>query len=174
MINIKDNLLKGYSGTLKIEARNTGNSVDNYQFKPVWIPSNLRENQEYTLCLRTKQYDGSGKFSVRVSNSSYTVFPYDASFLANEEKVYFNFVYNPGITEKLLIYTDISGNTRGVALDIKDIVLVEGHFERGVNEILYLPYKEELKADNQAIFPIGGVSRSLPSIVDIRGLDYVN
>lgn len=156
MIQVRENLLKDHSGTYKITARNTGESVDNYQFKMVIIPTELRENQEYTFCLRAKQYGGSGKFSIRVTDVNYTRFPFDASLQANEEKVYFNFVYRPGITEKLLIYSDIHGNTRGVELDIKDIVLVEGRFERGVNEIVYLPYKEDVKAENQAIFPSGG------------------
>ena len=156
MIQVRENLLKGNSGTYKITARNTGEPVDNNQFKVVVIPTELREDQEYTFCLRAKQYGGSGKFSTRVTNLNYTSFPFEASLQANEEKVYFNFIYRPGITKKLLVYSDIHGNTRGVGMDFKDIILVEGHFERGVNEIVYLPHKEDVKSENQAIFPVGG------------------
>ena len=156
MIQVKENLLKGYIGTHLVEATNKGVASDNYNYKLIVIPTNLGENQEYTLCFKSKQFKGSGEFNIMLYNKGNIKSAGGARLQANKEKQYFNFIYRREITEQLLIYTDIVGQTRGVGLELKDIVLVEGHFERGVNEIVYLPHKEDVKADNQAIFPIGG------------------
>lgn len=153
---VNENLLKGYSGTHKVEAKNNGVAQDNYNYKPIVIPTNLKENQEYTLCFKLKQFNGSGEFSIRLYDMETKKLSGGASFRVSDEKIYFNFVYKAELTENLLIYNDILGQTRGVGLELNDIILVEGHFERGVNEIVYLPHKEDVKADNQAIFPIGG------------------
>lgn len=153
---VKENLLLGYGGTHIVEARNNGTVSDNFNYKQIDIPTNLEENQKYTLCFKLKQFNGSGEFSIKLYDKEHMKFDRETNLQVDDERMYFNFVYRAGITEHLLIYNDISGQTRGVGLELKDIILVEGHFERGVNEITYLPHKEDVKAENQAIFPIGG------------------
>ena len=166
---INENLLLGYGGTHIVEAKNTGAALDNFNYEQIDLPTNLKENQEYTLCFKLKQFNGSGEFSIKLYNNEHTKLAGETNLQVDDKRMYFNFVYRAGITEHILIYNDISGQTRGVGLELKDIILVEGYFERGVNEIVYLPHKQDVKPDNQAIFPIGGVSRYLPFIVDIRG-----
>lgn len=153
---VKENLLLGYGGTHIVEARNEGTQSDNFNYKQINIPTNLKENQKYTLCFKLKQLNGSGEFSIKLYNKEHTKIAGETDLQVDDERMYFNFVYRAGFTEHILIYNDISGQTRGVGLELKDTVLVEGHFERGGNEIVYLPHKEEVKPDNQAIFPIGG------------------
>lgn len=156
MIKVNENLIGGYSGTHIIEAKNTGKSSDNYNYKEIAIPTDCKENQEYTCCFKAKQFNGSGEFSINLFDKYNKKSAGLTGIKVSNENVYFNFKYRAGITEHLLIYTDISGHTRGVGLELKDIILVKGHFERGGNEIVYLPHKEDVKLENQAIFPIGG------------------
>lgn len=153
---VKENVLLGYGGTHIVEARNKGTASDNFNYKQIDIPTNLKENQKYTLCFKLKQLNGSGEFSIMLYNKENTKSAGGAKLQVDDERMYFNFVYRAGITEQILIYNDLSGQTRGVGLELKDIILVEGQFERGVNEIVYLPHKKDVKAENQAIFPIGG------------------
>lgn len=153
---VKENVLLGYGGTHIVEARNKGTKSDNFNYKRIDIPTNLKENQKYTLCFKLKQLNGSGELTIKLYNKENTKLDRGADLQVDDERMYFNFVYRAGITEHILIYSDISGQTRGVGLELKDIILVEGQFERGVNEIVYLPHKKDVKAENQAVFPIGG------------------
>ena len=153
---VKENLLSGYGGTHFVEAKNSGVASDNYNYKEIAIPTDCKKNQEYTCCFKVKQFNGSGEFSINIFDKYNKKSAGLTRIKVSNENVYFNFKYRAGITEHLLIYTDISGQTRGVGLELKDIILVEGHFERGGNEIVYLPHKEDVKAENQAIYPIGG------------------
>lgn len=158
---VKENLLLGYGGTNIVEARNKGVASDNFNYKRIDMPTNCKENQKYTLCFKLKQLNGSGEFSISLYNKGNTKSAGRAELQVDDERMYFNFIYRAGITERILIYNDVAGQTRGVGLELKDIILVEGHFERGGNEIVYLPHKEDVKPENQAIFPIGGGYREV-------------
>lgn len=156
MIQIKENLLKGYSGTHKLNARNKGVDSDNYNLKEIAIPNTLEENQKYTLCLRFKQFNGSGIFSILLFNKSNTKSAGGAILNVSNGRIYFDFTYRAGITDNILIYAGKAGKTRGVGAEIKDIIIVDGYYEKLGDEVVYLPNKEDVKPDNQAIFPIGG------------------
>lgn len=156
MINVKDNLLKGYSGTHKIEPRNKGTASDNYNYQQITIPDTFEENQKYTFCFRFKQFNGSGEFSVTLHDKSNTKRAGVARFNVSDSRFYLNFIYRAGVTDDILIYADVSGETRGVGAEIKDMIIVDGYHEETGGEIVYLPNKNDIKADNQAIFPIGG------------------
>lgn len=153
---VKENVLLGYGGTHIVEARNKGTASDNFNYKQIDIPTNLKENQKYTLCFKLKQLNGSGEFSIMLYNKGNTKSAGGAKLQVDDERMYFNFVYRAGITERILIYNDLSGQTRDVGLELKDIILVEGQFAREGNEIVYLPHEQDVKPENQAIFPIGG------------------
>lgn len=161
---VKENLLLGYGGTHILEARNTGAEQDNYNYQQINIPTNLKENQTYTLCFKLKQLNGSGEFSIMLYDEGKINYDANVILQLDDERMYFNFVYRAGITEEILIYCDIAGQTRGVGLELKDIILVEGHFERGGNEIVYLPHKDDLPEDKQPLLPPEGNYKEIKSI----------
>ena len=156
---IKDNLLKGYSGTQKIEPRNEGTDSDNYNYRQITIPATLEENQKYTFCFKFKQFNGSGEFSVMLYDESNTKRAGEAIFVVSDGKFYLNFIYRAGVTDNILIYSDVSGETRGAGAEIKDMIIVDGYHEETGGEIVYLPNKNDVKAENQAIFLSGGYSK---------------
>lgn len=158
---VNENLLKGYSGTHKIEPRNKGIENDNYNYLPITIPDTLEENQKYTFCFRFKQFNGNGEFSVGLYDKTHMKRAGIAEFNISDNTHYFNFTYLAGITEHILIYADIAGETRGVGAEIKDMILVDGYHEKTDQEIVYLPNKEDVKADNQAVFVAGGVFKDI-------------
>lgn len=156
MIQVKENLLKGYSGTHKIEPKNNGTASDNFNYQKIIIPATLEENQKYTFCFRFKQFNGSGEFSVHVYDKNNIKFAGITKFNVNDSRFYFHFTYREGVTVNLLVYADVPGETRGVGAEIKDMIIVDGYHEETGGEIVYLPSKNDVKAENQAIFPIGG------------------
>lgn len=160
MIQVKENLLKGYKGIHKIKALNNGVASDNYNYRQITIPTSLEENQKYTFCFSFKQFNGSGIFSIMLFDKNNTKSAGSARLNVIDGRFYFNFTYRAGITVNLLIYTDVSGETRGVGAEIKDMIIVDGYFDKNGEEIVYLPHKEDVKPENQAIFPIGGGVRS--------------
>lgn len=156
MIQVKENLLKDNSGTHKVEPRNKGTASDNYNYLQITIPDKFEENQKYTFCFRFKQFNGSGEFEVKLYNKDNTKSAGSKRCNVNDGRFYFNFIYRAGVTVNLLVYVDIAGETRGVGAEVKDMIIVEGYHEKTGGEIVYLPNKNDVKADNQAIFPIGG------------------
>lgn len=156
MIQVKDNLLKSYSGTHKVEPRNAGIASDNYNYLQITIPDTLKENQEYTFCFKLKQFNGSREFSVMLYDKDHIKSAGASRFNVSDGRSYFNFIYREGVTVDILVYVDMSGETRGVGAEIKDMIIVEGYHKNTDEEVVYLPNQDDVKADNQAIFPIGG------------------
>lgn len=147
---INDNLLAGYNGVQKIIAQNKGVATDNYQFFSFQIPSDLIENRDYILSFQIKQFNGSGKSTLMISDKA-IIKSAGSKKINVHEPVEFKFKYRKDITETILIYSDLSGKTRGVGADIKNIKIEEGNVVT-----LYIPNKNDVKPVNQAIFPIGG------------------
>lgn len=141
---IRDNILKGVNGVKLIHSL-----TDRYCYYDIFVPQ-LKENQEYTLSFNIKQIVGSGKFSLGIFNKNHSRSAGMYSYNANS-KVSLTFTYRAGVSEKLLIYSDIAGQTKGAKAEIKNIKLEEG---KEMSE--YKPHKEDVKPENQAIFPIGG------------------
>ena len=141
---IRDNLLKGVNGVKLIHSL-----TDRYCYYDIFVPQ-LKENQEYTLSFNIKQIVGSGKFTLGIFNKAHSRSAGTYALNA-DDKVSFVFAYRAGVSEKLLIYSDIAGQTKGAKAEIKNIKLEEG---KEMSE--YKPHKEDVKPENQAIFPIGG------------------
>ena len=161
MIQVKENLLKGYSGTYKLEARNGGDNSDNFSYRMVIIPTTLEENQQYTFCFKFKQYNGSGNFTVAIFDKINKTAAVRTIYEVSDKQMFINFTYKKGVTDNILIYTDVAGETRGIGAETKDMILLDGYYEKTGEEIVYLPHREEVKPDNQAIFPIGGGYREV-------------
>ena len=141
---INENILKRVNGVKLIYS-----PTDRYCFYDVFVPQ-LKENKEYTFSFNIKQTVGSGKFTLGIYNKPHSKsagrYVYNAG-----GRVSLVFTYRAGVSEKLLIYSDIAGQTNESRAEIKNIKLEEG---KQMSE--YIPHKEDVKADNQAIFPIGG------------------
>ena len=153
---VSENLLKGNSGTHKVELKNKGTASDNYNYLKITAPATLEENQKYTFCFRFKQFNGSGEFSVMLYDKDNIKRFGSARLNVSDDRHYFNFIYRAGLTINLLVYVDLSGETRGAGAEIKDMIIVDGYYEKTGKEIIYLPNKNDVKPENQAIFPIGG------------------
>lgn len=101
---IRDNLLKGVNGVKLIHSL-----TDRYCYYDIFLPQ-LKENQEYTLSFNIKQIVGSGKFTLGIFNKTH-LRSAGTYALNADDKVSFVFTYRAGVSEKLLIYSDIAGQT---------------------------------------------------------------
>ena len=95
----------------------------------------LSEGQESTIIVYNNDYSinsGSSRFSTKKRNS-------------------FTFVFKKDVTTKIACYAGIHGSTSSISAEYTNIKL-----EKGDQMTPYLPHKSKVKAENQAIFPIGG------------------
>lgn len=159
---VKENVLLGYGGTYKVAPRNKGTALDNFNYQQITIPDTLEENQKYAFCFRFKQFNGSGDFSVMLYDKDHIKNFDSARLNVSDDRHFFDFVYRAGLTIHLLVYVDIAGETRGIGAEVKDMMIVNGHYEKTGEEIVYLPNKNNVESDNQAIFPIGGYQDIYP------------
>lgn len=126
---------------------------------------NLEENKKYTISFDVNQTEnGSGYV-----NFGRVIGPVLREREKKSVKDRLELTFNKERDMRIVCYTDIAGKTEDVGLDVFNIKL-----DPGDTATLYIPHKSKVKPENQAIFPIGGVSRSLPSIEDIRGVRYAN
>lgn len=125
----------------------------------------LEENKKYTISLNLSQTEnGSGYVNFgRVIGSSLQ------DFKKNSVKDRLELTFDKTENMRIVCYTNLAGKTEDIGIDAFNIKL-----EFGDKETQYIPHKSKVKAENQAIFPSGGVSRHLSSIAEIRGLRYVN
>lgn len=158
MIQVKENLCEVNNLTIKPENKS-------YNWKKIKTPNSLVDGEIYTFYAKVNQSDnGSGRcgFVIRkqgYANSAWTTLPV--------ENFVYKFKYNKERQAEILIYSDVQEKTHNIGAEFYNISIVKGD---GMD--IYLPHKSKVKPDNQAIFPIGGVSRSLPYIEDIRRLVY--
>lgn len=75
------------------------------------------------------------------------------SIFTTKERNSFTFTYKEGVTSRIACYAGVHGSTNGISAEYTNIKL-----EKGDKMTPYLPHKSKVKADNQAIFPIGGGS----------------
>lgn len=143
-------------------------AIRTYSYEFIRIPQNLIENQVYSLSGNIIQSDnGTGHFLISIWDNDYKVRTRD--FINPVGGFLISFTYKKGITEKITLYPDDGANDTGKSAKYSFLKLRIGNETEP-----YLPHISKVKPENQAIFPIGGVSRSIPSIEDIRGLVYVS
>lgn len=153
---VKENLLSGYDGTHLLEARNEGKPSDNFNFLQIILPNNLEEGKNYTISFEARQHYGSGKFTIMPSDISSYATTGKVNMEVKDKRIYVEFVYRIGLSQRLLIYADIAGETRGVEATFSNFHLFKGHLGEEAKSVVYIPNEKDVKPENQAIFPIGG------------------
>ena len=149
MIQVKENLCKVNNFVIKPE-----NVAYNYRI--IKLSNNLVDGEIYTFSAKVKQTNnGSGRcgFVIRkqgFSNSAWTTLPI--------ENFVYKFKYDKEKQEEILIYSDVQEKTNNVGAEFYNVSIVKGD---GMD--IYLPYKSNVKPENQAIFPIGGVFKEVYS-----------
>ncbi len=144
MIQINKNLLP--INELHIEAQNSMYVNKRINFSDL----NLEEGEEYTLSLYVKQNEkGSGKYSLGFFREAAGDSILIKKFVCNQRNSV-TFVYTLEMN-RISLYPNIIDNTMGVSADFTILKL-----EKGDQMTPYLPHKSKVKAENQAIFPIGG------------------
>lgn len=138
------------------------------RFASVFIDNlDLVDGETYTFSANLNLSKGETS-SVMLYDSDYKVLSGTSTFSIKELSS-FTFTYNDGVTSRIACYAGIHGSTSGISAEYTNIKI-----EKGDKATAYIPNKNSLEPSKQAIFPIGGVPRSLPYIEDIRGLVYVN
>lgn len=142
MIQVKENLYAG--DDIFIEAENKA-----YNYKGINIPDYLIDGEIYTFSAKVNQSDnGSGRcgFVIRrtgISNNVWITLPI--------ENFVHKFKYNKESQAEILIYPDVQEKTNNIGAEFYNISIVKGD---GMD--IYVPNKNGVKPENQAIFPIGG------------------
>ena len=107
----------------------------------------LEENKKYTISFDVNQtYSGSGYVNFgRVKDGALQDW---AEKSVNDR---LELTFNKMENMRIVCYTDVAGKTEDVGLKAFNIKL-----EFGDAATQYIPNKSKVKAENQAIFPIGG------------------
>ncbi|EEI83488.1 hypothetical protein [Anaerococcus tetradius] len=141
---IRDNLYEGDQILSYPKARGMYNFITILSKSEI---DNLEENKKYTISLNLNQTEnGSGYVNFgRVIGSSLQ------DFKKNSVKDRLELTFDKTENTRILCYTDLAGKTDDVGLKAFNIKL-----EFGDAATQYIPHKSKVKAENQAIFPIGG------------------
>lgn len=142
-----------YTGNNKMEIKRESIGSHGYANFNIYFDNitNLINGQNYTVSLEIIQDEnGCGKINAgpilkRGSIGDYT------EYVIVDNKVNFTFTYNEDNQSRIGIYTDVFAKRNFVGAVIKNIKI-----EKGDQVTPYLPHKTNVKAENQAIFPIGG------------------
>lgn len=108
---------------------------------------NLEENKKYTISLDLNQTEnGSGYVNFgRVIGANLQ------DWKKKSVKDRIELTFNKTENMRIVCYTDLAGKTEGVGLKVFNIKLEFGEYPTQ-----YLPHKNKVKPDNQAIYPAGG------------------
>lgn len=142
MIQVNENLCEANNFTIEPENKS-------YNYRIIKLSNNLIDGEIYTFYAKVKQSNnGSGRcgFVIRkqgYSNEAWTTLPAD-NFI-------YKFRYSKERQEEILLYSDVQEKTNNVGAEFYNVSIVKGD-----QMTPYLPHKSKVKADNQAIFPIGG------------------
>ena len=152
MIQVKENLYEGDKS-----------QVAYINYTVVHIPK-LIVGETYTVSFVLRQKEGgSGKSTVCIFDENLLGRPFRDEFGIGYNE--FSFEYSDE-TALILLYPDVFGQHANVRTSYYDNITIT----KGSTGDVYMPNKNSIKPDNQAIFPVGGVSRNLPSIEDTRGV----
>lgn len=107
----------------------------------------LEENKKYTISIDVNQTDsGSGYVNFgRVKDGALQ------DWTKKSVKDRLELTFNKTENMRIVCYTDLAGKTEDVGAEVFNIKL-----EFGDATTQYIPHKSKAKAENQAIFPIGG------------------
>ena len=149
MIQVKENLYEGE------------NRVESYvNYTSIEIPK-LEIGETYTVSFVLKQKEGgSGKSTVCIFDENIYSRPFRGEFKVGYNE--FSFEYSDK-TVNLLLYPDVFGQHGNGRKSFYDNITIT----KGSAGDVYMPHKSKVKPDNQAIFPIGGVPRSVSYLIEI-------
>lgn len=131
---------------------------EGYSYFPICdLPKmNLENGANYTVSFNlTQSSKGCGEFNAgplskpSVEKSGRVLM--DFTRYKVRKRSYFSFKYNKDTQSSIAVYTDLVSRMAGVGGTIKNVKI-----EKGDQMTPYLPHKSNVKAENQAIFPIGG------------------
>ncbi|WP_106460168.1 hypothetical protein [Anaerococcus sp. Marseille-P3915] len=164
---IKENLLKDSA-----RERHKSNEAGSAWGAIIFYINNLglEHGKEYTISFEVKNLSkqSNGLVGVFVTSLDGKKDTFSTSLLVNG-RISATFTYDKDISDKIGLSPGPVGDAARC-----EATFLKAKLAKGKIADEYIPNKEDVKPENQAIFPIGGVSRSLPSIEDIRGLVYVN
>lgn len=150
-MRINENLLEkieyesvyvSYDETTGVAASQNNYQASRLQFR---IPSTLKEGELYTFSFDLSTITGSNDITV----STYPDMSNTYIVSSNVKRQKISFKYNTDV-KFVNIYMGIVGRATG-SYRIQNLKLEEGEIAT-----TYLPHKSSVKAENQAIFPIGG------------------
>ena len=122
----------------------------NARFASVFIDNlGLVDGETYTFSANVNLSEGE-ETSVILFDSSYKTQSGISTF-STKGRNSFTFVYKANSTDRIACYAGIHGSTSGISASYPNIKIEEGD-----QMTPYLPHKSKVKAENQAIFPIGG------------------
>lgn len=125
----------------------------------------LIDGETYTLSANLKLSEGETA-SIILFDSDYKIQSGSSTF-TTKERNNFTFTYKEGVTNRLICYAGIHGSTNGISAEYTNIKL-----EKGEQMTPYLPHKSKVKADNQAIFLIGGGIPRGVSTLSLKLVDF--
>lgn len=141
---VNENLLPINEFHLKAKNTRYNSAITYFDKLPV------EEGEKYTLSFYGKQNEkGSGIYSLIFHRRAQGDQMISRRYSCNQRNS-FTFVYTSEMN-RFNFYADIIGEEIGVSADFTMLKL-----ENGDQMTLYLPHKSNVKAENQAIFPIGG------------------
>ncbi|MCW6701398.1 hypothetical protein NH288_04780 [Anaerococcus sp. NML200537] len=121
-----------------------------FRFASVFIENlGLVDGETYTFSTDLSLSKGESA-SIILFDSDYKTLSGISTF-STKGRNSFTFTYKEGVTSRLSCYAGIHGSTNGISAEYNNIKL-----EKGDQMTPYLPHKSKVKAENQAIFPIGG------------------
>ena len=126
---------------------------DKNRYQSIELPIYLVAGRKYTISARVKQDpNGSGVITLRTYDEAVTNIK-DEKYckIDDDGRIFLTFIYDEVSTFYVLFYTDRAKKTAGIGASFDYVKL-----EKGDQMTPYLPHKSNVKAENQAIFPIGG------------------
>lgn len=141
---VNENLLPINEFHIEAKDRKFNHQAINFNELPV------EEGEKYTLSFYGKQNEkGSGSYSLIFHRNAIGDTILSKQYECNKRNS-FTFVYTSEM-DRFNLYADIIGEEIGVSADFNMLKL-----EKGDKMTPYLPHKSNVKAENQAIFPVGG------------------
>lgn len=120
-----------------------------YQFLPVNFDINFNPGESYTLSCTVDVSIGN-TCELKIFNGDYSEELFSKQFTAGKRD-YLTFKFSDNAKYRFAFYAGNAGKTNNIKAYYKKVKI-----EKGDKMTIYLPHKSKVKAEYQAIFPIGG------------------
>ena len=162
---IRPNLLKGYMGyVVNIEARNSGQNTDNYNYRMLVDGKWLEDGKSYVVSADFELLDGKNP-----QNVSLLLYKKEPPHVLSHTKLNGGTkgrvsIYIPAVVHNakgIAGYAGYAGETRGVAARYSNIKLEEVQEGETRESTTYLPHTEDLKGEPGRSVTLGEVTATL-------------